>query len=77
MSAPDAEREKQERRHKPGLMGFKGALVFVALALIGFVFYAAVQRAETSFGGTTTMPLAPADAANAGSGSVAGTGTVN
>ena len=39
MSAPDTNVEKQERRHKPALLGIRGVLVIVALLTIVFVFY--------------------------------------
>ncbi len=75
MSAPDTNVEKQERRHKPSLLGIKGVMIFVALLLIGFVFYASVtadDRADDGTGATTLMepaavePSATSDTAPAG-----------
>ncbi len=43
MSAPDTNIEKQERRHKPSLLGIRGILVIVALLTIAFVFYYAIN----------------------------------
>ncbi len=39
MSAPDTNVEKQEKRHKPALGGMIAGGVFVALLLIGFLFF--------------------------------------
>ena len=43
MSAPDTNVEKQERQHKPSLLGIRGVLVIVALLTIGLVFYLAIN----------------------------------
>ncbi|WP_238367052.1 hypothetical protein [Mesobacterium pallidum] len=37
MSAPDTDITKEERRHKPALMGIKGALAVVILMFVGWV----------------------------------------
>lgn len=37
MSAPDTNTEKEEKRHKPSLLGIRGVLVFVAILLIGWL----------------------------------------
>jgi hypothetical protein len=42
MSAPDTNIDKQEQRHKPALLGIKGAMVFGALMVL-IVFFLAVM----------------------------------
>jgi hypothetical protein len=46
MSAPNTNVEKQERRHRPALLGIRGVLVFVALITIGLVFYIMVVGSD-------------------------------
>lgn len=48
MSAPDTNIEKQEKRHKPALLGIKGAVVFGALMLLLIVLYSVAGGGETS-----------------------------
>lgn len=40
MSAPDTNVEKQEAKHKPSLMGIRGAMIFGALMMIGLAAFA-------------------------------------
>jgi hypothetical protein len=40
MSAPDTNIERQERNHKPALIGIKGSMIFGALMLIAAIVYA-------------------------------------
>lgn len=42
MSAPDTNIDKQEQRHKPTLLGIKGAMVFGVLMVL-IVFFLAVM----------------------------------
>ncbi|WP_340243956.1 hypothetical protein [Sulfitobacter pontiacus] len=39
MSAPDTNIDKQEKQHKPALLGVKGAMIFgiVIVAILGFI----------------------------------------
>lgn len=37
MSAPDTNVERQEAKHRPALLGIKGAMLFGALMMIGLV----------------------------------------
>ncbi len=39
MSAPDTNPETQEKRHKPALLGIKGAMIFGALMIVILGFY--------------------------------------
>lgn len=39
MSAPDTNTEKQEREHKPSLLGIRGAMIWGALCIVGLIFY--------------------------------------
>ena len=57
MSAPDTNVEKQERHHKPALLGIKGVLILVALLAIAAIFYTSVSRTDS---GAQDVPVAPA-----------------
>tara|TARA_R110002020_G_scaffold58546_1_gene160466 strand:+ start:555 stop:830 length:276 start_codon:yes stop_codon:yes gene_type:complete len=57
MSAPDTNVEKQERNHKPALLGIKGVLIVVALLAIAAIFYTSISRSES---GAQDVPVAPA-----------------
>lgn len=37
MSAPDTNVERQEAKHRPALLGIKGAMLFGALMMIGLI----------------------------------------
>lgn len=50
MSAPDTNIDKQEQRHKPALLGIKGAMIF-GLVMVLIVFFLAVMG-----GGDDTEP---------------------
>jgi hypothetical protein len=64
MSAPDTNTEKLEKRHRPSLLGIRGAMIFGALMLvilIGFTLTNADDPAAVSDTGadnsvTTTVP---------------------
>lgn len=40
MSAPDTNIERQEEKHKPALLGIKGAMLFGGLMLLSALFFA-------------------------------------
>ena len=50
MSAPDTNIEKQDERHKPALLGIKGAIIFGALMLLLVVIFSVARGGETSIG---------------------------
>lgn len=50
MSAPDTNIEKQEQRHKPSLIGMKGAVVFGALMLLLVVIFSVARGGDTTIG---------------------------
>jgi hypothetical protein len=37
MSAPDTNTDKQEKEHRPSLLGIRGAMIFGALMMIGLI----------------------------------------
>ena len=43
MSAPDTNVDKQEKQHKPSLLGIKGVLIFAFTLLVLFVGYVFLQ----------------------------------
>ncbi|MGR3271287.1 hypothetical protein DU478_04705 [Thalassococcus profundi] len=43
MSAPDTNVKKQEKAHKPSLLGIKGVLVFAGVLLAGLIVWTFVQ----------------------------------
>ena len=43
MSAPRTNIDKQERRHKPSLLGIKGAMIFGGLCLLGVILFALIN----------------------------------
>jgi len=43
MSAPDTNVKKQEKRHKPSLLGIKGVLIFAGVLLVGLVVWTFIQ----------------------------------
>ncbi len=47
MSAPDTNIEKQEKRHRPALLGIRAAMIFGALMMIGLIGYNMVNVGET------------------------------
>ena len=58
MSAPKTNVEKEEKRHKPALMGIKGLLIFVAILMLLFGGYMMIkadgpQGADTQIDGRT------------------------
>ena len=65
MSAPDTNVERQEVKHKPALLGIRGAMLFGVLMLIVVMFYAAMQGSAPNEVGTiqgsevTTDTVAP------------------
>lgn len=46
MSAPNTDPEKQETRHKPSLVGIKGAIGFAALLFVLFFGWVVIQGNE-------------------------------
>jgi len=67
MSAPDRNIEKQEARHKPALLGIKGAVVFGFLAMFPLAFFvfgtggsAPILEEATSVNGVSGNQAAPA-----------------
>ncbi|APE43081.1 hypothetical protein BOO69_06385 [Sulfitobacter alexandrii] len=46
MSAPDTNVDKQEERHKPALLGIKGAMLFGVLMLLIIVFLAVMRGGD-------------------------------
>ena len=46
MSAPNTNVEKQEEKHKPALLGIKGAMIFAAALLLGLVTWLSYQGNE-------------------------------
>ena len=65
MSAPDTNVKKQEEKHKPALLGIKGAIAFAALLLALFVGWVIVNGqspdgSETRIDGRTGQEV-PAD----------------
>ncbi|MFK7838100.1 MAG: hypothetical protein AB8B60_17960 [Sulfitobacter sp.] len=61
MSAPDTNVERQAERHKPALMGIRGAMIFGALMLIlmiAFTFDRADEPAVLSNGADDTSAVA-------------------
>ncbi len=70
MSAPDTNTEKQERRHKPALLGVKGAMIFGALMIGLMLFFVldngrgtdeteAVTTEQPATSDTTVTPVDP------------------
>ena len=47
MSAPNTNLEKQERRHRGPLIGITAGLAFVAVLLLGYVFFIATPAVDT------------------------------
>lgn len=43
MSAPDTNVETQKKRHKPALMGIRGAVLFALVLLLGLIGWVASQ----------------------------------
>jgi hypothetical protein len=67
MSAPDTNIEKQEKQHKPALLGVKGAIIFgvVITAILGFILIGNGREdhqpaAEEATQGITTDSTVPA-----------------
>ncbi len=58
MSAPDTNVEKQERRHKPALLGIKGAMIFGVLMLLLIVLYSAYYGGEPTADAVTNTDQA-------------------
>lgn len=46
MSAPDTNVERQEKQHRPSLIGIKGAMIFGALMLIVIMTFALMRSAD-------------------------------
>lgn len=46
MSAPDTNIEKQEERHRPALLGIRGAMLFGALMLLGLIVFNVVNAGD-------------------------------
>lgn len=46
MSAPETNIEKQEERHKPALLGIKGAMLFGALMVLIVIFLAVMRGGD-------------------------------
>ena len=62
MSAPDTNIGKQEKQHRPSLIGLKGAILFAALVLLGVVGFNMINRAdEISVMGTAPVVGVAAD----------------
>jgi|AntRauMFilla1563_2_1112583.scaffolds.fasta_scaffold165712_1 hypothetical protein len=61
MSAPDTNIAKQEKNHRPSLIGIKGALMFCLLALLAVVGFNLINADDSipagiADGGVTTVP---------------------
>jgi hypothetical protein len=63
MSAPDTNIEKQEKRHKPALMGIKGAIGFGVLMVLVLLFFVIGNGRddETQPGLSSDTTVAPVD----------------
>lgn len=48
MSAPDTNVKKQEKEHRPALLGIKGALIFGAIMLLLIVWFSVMRGEEPS-----------------------------
>ncbi len=46
MSAPNTDVENEERKHKPALLGIKGAMIFAGALLLGLVTWLSYQGNE-------------------------------
>ncbi|MFO7769917.1 hypothetical protein HAT86_06490 [Roseovarius gahaiensis] len=46
MSAPNTDVEKQEKEHKPALLGIKGAIIVAVLLLLGLITWLAAKGQE-------------------------------
>ena len=58
MSAPDTDPDKQEREHKPSLLGIKGAMIFGVLMLLGLIIYTAMNADEPTADAVTNTDQA-------------------
>jgi hypothetical protein len=64
MSAPDTNIEKQEKRHKPSLLGIKGAMLLGVVILFGIAIFTMIGggddigEASSVDEGATTAPAA-------------------
>lgn len=59
MSAPDTNIERQKDRHKPSLLGIRGAMIWGALMLIGLIFFATLQGPAPMGSDVTIDPAVP------------------
>lgn len=48
MSAPNTNIERQEKNHKPALLGIKGAMLFGVVMLLVIVFFAVMNGSQPS-----------------------------
>lgn len=46
MSAPNTDVEKQEKEHKPALLGIKGAIIVAVVLLLGLITWLAAKGQE-------------------------------
>lgn len=58
MSAPDTNVEKQEKRHKPALLGIRAAMIFGALMMAGLAIYVMTNGDEESADAVTNTDQA-------------------
>lgn len=62
MSPPDTDIERQKKRHKPALMGIRGALILAAVLFLGLLTWLAYngqepRTPETRIDGRTGAPV--------------------
>lgn len=58
MSAPDTNVSKQERQHKPALLGIKGAMLFGVLMLLLIILYSAYNGGDPTADAVTNTDQA-------------------
>lgn len=61
MSAPDTNTEKEEKRHRPALLGIRASMVYAAILLVGLVIWMTVSSDEDTGepGGDDTVETVP------------------
>jgi len=63
MSAPDTNTDKQERAHRPALLGIKAAIAFGLLMLLGVLGYNAINAGDGAAVSNATPGAAQSEAA--------------
>ncbi|ETX29241.1 hypothetical protein [Roseivivax isoporae] len=61
MSAPDTNTEKEEKRHRPALLGIRATLVYAGILLIAFIAWISFSSSEDTGepGGDDTVQTVP------------------